>query len=70
MGVDKVKEAILIDDEFGDGDEEGRLEDNWCAVHEETRITEVLISRASSYLVSLENGSLKMHTNVVPLPED
>lgn len=57
-------------DEKFDDNEQAILDKRWCMVHEETRVTEKLLSRASSYLVSIKDGLLRMSTNVMPLPED
>ena len=65
----QIKEQLVLDEQFQD-DEEKILDKKWCTVHEETRVTEQLLSRANSYLVSIKNGALQMGTSVMPLPED
>jgi len=59
-----------MDEQFQDDTEEDILGNRWYTVHEETRVTDKLLSRASSYLVSIQNGALRMGTSVMPLPED
>jgi hypothetical protein len=58
-----------LEENFDDCDE-SELDKRWCMMHEETRVKETLLSRASSYLVSIKDGALRMGTSVIPLPED
>lgn len=57
-------------DEKFDDEEDSILDKRWYTIHEETRVTDKLLSRASSYLVSIKDGALRMGTSVMPLPED
>jgi len=67
-----VVQPLVFHESF-DRDEEQQkslIDDSWYFLDGEARVTDKLLSRANSYLVSIHNGAMQLQSAVMPLPED